>query len=97
MLPRKKIENLHAVLTILVRFESRNFYLNFLTLIQSASRNMIHFVRTFSTICVLKTEDLSLSKRFQIINKLYTSKTFLKMAGGRMDTPHPTSWIRPWP
>ena len=25
------------------------------------------------------------------MKKLYASKTFLKMAGGRMDTPHPTS------
>ena len=24
------------------------------------------------------------------MKKLYTSKTLLKMAGGRMDTPHPT-------
>ena len=24
------------------------------------------------------------------MGKLYTSKTFLKMAGGRMHTPHPT-------
>ena len=24
------------------------------------------------------------------MKKLYRSKTFLKMAGGRMDTPHPT-------
>ena len=30
------------------------------------------------------------SKRFEIMEKLYTSKTFLKMAGGRMHTPHPT-------
>ena len=31
------------------------------------------------------------------MEKLYTSKTFLKMAGGRMDVPHPYPWIRPWP
>ena len=29
--------------------------------------------------------------------KLYASKTFLKMSGGRMHTPHPPPWIRPWP
>ena len=31
------------------------------------------------------------------MENLYTSKTFLKMVGGRMHTPHPTPWIRPWP
>ena len=36
---------------------------------------------------MLKTESLLLLKRFEIIEKLYASKTFLKMAGGRMHTP----------
>ena len=31
-----------------------------------------------------------LSKRFEIMEKLYTRKIFLKMAGGRMHTPHLT-------
>ena len=50
MLPRKKLENLHAAMATLVLFEqfSRKFCLNFLTLILSASPNMMHFVRTFS-------------------------------------------------
>ena len=41
---------------------------------------------------MLKAEGLLLSKRFKIIEKLYrpTSKTFLKVAGGNMHTPHPT-------
>ena len=49
MLPRKIFENLHAVMAILVLFEifSGKLCLNFLTLILSASPNMIHFVRTF--------------------------------------------------
>ena len=46
MLPRKIFENLHAVMVILVL--SRKFCSNFLTLILSASTNMMHFVRTFS-------------------------------------------------
>ena len=33
---------------------------------------------------------MAITKRFEIMKKLYTSKTFLEMAGGRMDTPHPT-------
>ena len=50
MLPRKFFENLHAVMVILVLFESFSckFCLNFLTLILSASPNLMHFVRTFS-------------------------------------------------
>ena len=48
---------------------------------------MMHFVRTFS---VMRAQGLLLSKKFKIMEKLYTSKTFLKMAGGRMHTPHPT-------
>ena len=55
MLPRKIFEKLHAVMIILAFFEqfSRKFCSNFLTLILSASPNMMHFVRTFS-IYVLK-------------------------------------------
>ena len=50
MLPRKNFANLHAVMGILVLFKyiSRKFCLNFLTLIVSASPNILHFVRTFS-------------------------------------------------
>ena len=50
MLPRNIFENSHAVMAILVVFlkYSRKFCLKFLTLILSASPNMMHFVRTFS-------------------------------------------------
>ena len=50
MLLRKKFENLHSVMTILVLFEKflGKFCLNFLTLILSASPNIVHFVHTFS-------------------------------------------------
>ena len=50
MLPRKKFENLHAVMAILVLFEeiSRTFCLNFLILILNALPNVMHFVRSFS-------------------------------------------------
>ena len=43
-------ENLHTVVAILVPFEQflRKFCLNFLPLNPSVSRNMMHFVRTFS-------------------------------------------------
>ena len=50
MLPRKFFEILHSVMVILVLFEhfSGKLCYNFLTLILSASPNMMHFVRTFS-------------------------------------------------
>ena len=50
MLPGKVFENAHAVMAILVLFEkfSAKFYLNFFTLILSASPIMINFVRTVS-------------------------------------------------
>ena len=49
MLLRTFFENLHAVMAILALFEEflRKLCLNILTLILSASPNMMHFVRTF--------------------------------------------------
>ena len=90
MLPRKIFKNAHALMAILVLFEyfSSKFCLNFFTLILSALPNVMHFVRTFS-ICVLLAKGLLLSKRLKIMEKLYTSKTFLIKAGGRRHTPHP--------
>ena len=93
MLPRKNFENLHAAMAILALFElfSDKFCLNFFTLILSASRNMTHFVRTFSIMRALGGRlTVLLSKRFKITEKMYTSKTFFKVAGGRMHTPHLT-------
>ena len=53
---------------------------------------MMHFVRTFS---IMRAQGLLLSKRFEVMEKLHASKVFLKMAGKRMHTPHPTPCIRP--
>ena len=97
MLPRKNFENLRAIMAILMLFEkfSGKFCLNFSALILSASPNMVHFVPTFSIMraCVL----LSKSFKIQKSEKLYTSQTSWKMAGGWMHTPHPTPWIGLWP
>ena len=51
MLPQKNFEKLYAVMVILVLFEkfSGKFCLNFLTLMLSASPNMMHFMRKIST------------------------------------------------
>ena len=48
---------------------------------------MMHFVCTFA---IMRTEGVKLIAIEEVQNygKIYASKTFLKMAGGRMDTPH---------
>ena len=46
-------------------------------------------------LCVLKAEGLLQSKRFEIMEKLYTLKALLKMAGESMHTPHPTPLYPP--
>ena len=82
MLPRKIFENLHTVVAILVLFEQflGKFCLNFLPLILNVSPNR----------CILFGDFRLLSKRFEIMKKLYSSKTCLKMAGGGgMHLPHP--------
>ena len=43
-------------------------------------------------LCLLKALGLLLSKRFEIMEKLYLRKTFFKMAGGGMHPLHPL-WI----
>ena len=55
---------------------------------------MMHFVRTF---LFMRAQGVLLLKRFEIMDKLYkgTSKTCLKMAGGRMHTSHPTLLVPP--
>ena len=62
MLPRKNIQNLQAVMAILVLFEqfSRKFCLNFLTLILSALPNMMHFV---ITLWIMHTFDYACLRR----------------------------------
>ena len=54
--PGKIFENVHDLMAILVLFEefSAKFYLNFLTLILSASPNMMQFVRAFSIYACLR-------------------------------------------
>ena len=46
---------------------------------------MMHFIRTFLVMHALGVGLwlILLSKRFEIMEKLYTLKTFLKMVGGR--------------
>ena len=62
---------------------------------------MMHFVRTFS---IMRAYGVGLYKAYcyRRGSKLskncigLKSKSFSKMAGGRMHTPHPTPWIRVW-
>ena len=93
MLPRKIFESLDAAMRLFQRFlnnYSGKFCLKFLTLILIASPNMTHFVRTFSIVRAEGVKDLSLANRFEIMEKLLTSKAFLKVAGGNLHTSHPT-------
>ena len=68
--------------------------LKFLTLILSASPNMMHFVLTFS---IIRAQDVRLVAIEEVRNygNIIYIKTFLKMGGGKMHTPHSTPWIRP--
>ena len=50
---------------------------------------MLRILLAHFRLCVFKAEGLLIAKRFKILEKLYTSKTFLKVAGGTMHTPHP--------
>ena len=63
---------------------------NFLTLILSASPNMMHFVRTF-LIMRAQGERLIAIEGVRNYRKIvaYASKKFLKMAGGRMHIFYP--------
>ena len=94
MLFRKKFENLHTVMAILVLFEqfSDIFCLYFWPLILSTSPNLMHFVRTVSIICVLKATQAYCYKEIQNYGKILysTSKALLKMAGGGMHPPPPS-------
>ena len=62
---------------VMLYFEqvSRKFCFNFLTPILSASSNMMRFVCTFSIMRAYGVR-LILSKKFETMEKLYTSKTF---------------------
>ena len=87
MLAQKIFENVHDLMAILVLFEqfSAKFCFNFLTLILSASPNIMHFVRAFSIYaCIFIIEEA------QNYEKIVYIKNISKTAGGRMHTPHPT-------
>ena len=90
MLPLKPFENLHTKVAILVLFKQilGKFCFNFLPLILSVTPNMMHFVRTFS---IMRAQGLRLLllKRFEIMEKLYSSTAWLKMIGGGDASPHP--------
>ena len=98
MLPQKLFENLYAVIAILVRFKSflGKFCLIFLTLILCASPNMMHFVCTFS---IMRAQGVRFIPIEEVRNygKIVYIKNFFENGWWRMHTPHPTSWIRPWP
>ena len=56
---------------------------------------MMHFVRRFSI--MRAGVRLIAIEGVRNYGKIVYIKNIFKMAGGRMYTPHPTPWIRPWP
>ena len=101
MLPRKILENLHAVVTILVLFEwfSGKFCLNFITLILNASPNTIHFVRRF-WIKRAKSARFIVIEEIQNYRKIVCIKNILE--NGWWKDAYCISlilplWICPWP
>ena len=89
MLPRKMLKNLLAVMAILVLFEqfSGKFCLKFLTLILSALPNMMHLARTFS---IKRAKGVRLMTK--LLKNCTSSKTFSKMAAGRIHIAYPLSY-----
>ena len=53
---------------------------------RSAKKYVTHFVRRF---LIMRAYGISLSKRFETTEKLYTLKIFLKMADERMHIAYP--------
>ena len=94
MLSRKTFENLHAVVAILMPFEefSGKFCLNFSTLCcdsECFAKYHAFCSHIFDYAC-LRRKAYCCRRGSKLWKKLYTSKAFLKIAGGRMHTPHPT-------
>ena len=84
MLPRKSFENLRTVMAILVLFEqfSSKFCLYFWPLLLSASPSHDTFCsHSFNHACLRRLRHIVM-KRFEIMEKNYSSKALLKMAGG---------------
>ena len=88
MLTRKIFDNVHCACcngyfgAFWIIFSQILF--KFLILNLSASPDMMHFVHTSS---IMRAYGVRVE--LEVIEKLYTSTTFSKMAGRRMHTPHP--------
>ena len=79
-------------MAVFVLFEqfSGKVSLCFWPLTLNASPNMMHFVRTISIMRALGDRRLRhiVIKRFEIMEKFYSSKALLKIAGRGMHPPH---------
>ena len=64
MLPRKNFEIFHTAVAILALFEQflGKICVNFLPLYLSVSPNMMHFVHTFSILCVISVRFIGIEK-----------------------------------
>ena len=92
MFPRKIFENLHTVMAILVLF--KQFLEKLVTFFApnfECFSNDEFCSHGFEYACLRRLRHIVM-KRFKIMEKFYSSKTLLKMAGGGMHmqhTPHP--------
>ena len=97
MLPLKPFENLYTVVAILVLFEQilGKFCLNCLPLILSVSPNIMHFVRTFSTMRALGLR-LIVIEKIRNYGKVVLIKNTFENGWWRDASPtFPLPWIRP--
>ena len=98
MFLQRIFENLRIAMAILVLFEQLQYKVNFVCFAPNSDvlNQIYHSVCLhIFDLCLLNTLDLLLMKRFEIMEKLYSSTTLLKMAGDGMH-PHILPWIRPW-
>ena len=88
MLPRKNVENLHSAMAILVLFEKflRKFVIFFPPNFECFT-NDAFCLYGFDYACLRWLRHIAM-KRFEIMEKIYSSKTLLKMAGEGMHTQH---------
>ena len=95
MLPGKIFESLRTAMAILVLFEQfLGKLVTFLTFNFECFTNDAFCSHSFDYACSRRQRHI-LMKRFKIMEKFYSCKTLLKMAGGGMHSQHSPPHIRP--
>ena len=81
MLPRKNFENLHSAIVILVLFEQFGKFDIFLASNFECITNYAFCSHSFDYACLSRFKHIVM-KRFEIMEKFYSSKKLSKMAAG---------------